>query len=371
MSADNFLDTFFDRVVKASPREHADLDSTTLSKGVDSTPASSVVLTKKLPKKRPGDPAMPRPQPISIAPKVGDLSGRTIGKGKYLLSKKSGRSTSGRSSIYTAYRADKDGKPSGKELIIKMTPEQEFLAREAKNYDKVTSGLFRGRFVKKMDYLPELHEEPPYRGFSNQCALVMEAGKADLFEVMQKRGGRGLKGEAMRDAALAGAECLQAMHSSGLVWTDLKPENFVVMDDPSGDDSRAIPGIKGIDVESGVPRRSTPVSFTADASPPEFVRASYDKGEMQDTGNYKLDYSFDMWSYGMYLYRLATGERYFQGLTPAKILEKLANEDFEPDVSAIKDPQLADLIKKCLDENPKNRPNIVQVTLDPYFRGGR
>ena len=70
--------------------------------------------------------------------------------------------------------------------------------------------------------------------FDRQCALVLECGQRDLRETVAARSGRGLEGQALRDAAKAASECVQAMHSSGFVWTDLKTQNFVVMGDDVG-----------------------------------------------------------------------------------------------------------------------------------------
>merc|ERR1740136_580053 len=70
----------------------------------------------------------------SSAPKI-KLSGKTIGNGKYLLTGRPRRSTSGKSQIWTAYRSSH--------------------SRENSNYSRVTSGLFQGRFVEKYDYFPD------------------------------------------------------------------------------------------------------------------------------------------------------------------------------------------------------------------------
>ena len=52
----------------------------------------------------------------------------------------------------------------------------------------------------------------------------------DFFKTKRQ----GLEGKALRDACSAAAQCVQAVHSSRLVyWTDLKPENFVVINDDS------------------------------------------------------------------------------------------------------------------------------------------
>ena len=80
--------------------------------------------------------------------------------------------------------------------------------------------------------------------------------------------GRGLRGKAMSNAAVSAAQCIQSMHSSKLVWTDLKCENFVVPHD-----SAHLVGMKGIDLESAIPFGANPVDYSPKACPPEFAKA--------------------------------------------------------------------------------------------------
>jgi len=289
------------------------------------------------------------------------LNGKTIGNGKYLLAGKGAKSTSGRSTIWTAYKADADGNPTGEPLTVKLSTNVDAVKRESDNYNRVTSGLFPGRFVTKYDYFTSANSESSNE-FNNQCALVMESGIKDLKTILQVRRGRGYEDRAMRDAAVAVIQCVQAMHSSGLVWTDLKTENFVITTDDV-DGNGGLPGVKGIDLESAILRGKSPVDFSPEACPPEFA-----KKFIEGVGyNFKLDYSYDIWSYGMMLYEIATGRSYFGNYSPSIITKSLARDDFEVDVSAVEDPKLRDLIQSCLQKDPKKRPSVTKILLHPYF----
>jgi len=227
----------------------------------------------------------------------------------------------------------------------------------------VTSGLFRGQFVEKYDYFPIAGPD-----FKLQGALVIESGAMDLKEMLAKGGEVGLEGRGMRDAAVSAAQCIQAMHSSGLVWTDLKAENFVVVvgdGDEDGTDGGkgGVPGVKAIDLESAIQHKRNPIDFSPEACPPEFAK-SFVAG---DGEFFVLDYNYDLWSLGMMLFELSTGRSYFKGRTPAQITRLLMAEDFVADVSPIEDKLLRDLVEGCLDRRPKKRPNINQVLLHPYF----
>lgn len=289
------------------------------------------------------------------------ITGQTIDNGKYLLCDKPQKSTSGRSVIYRAFRADRDGNPYGDKLAVKVSNDCELLSRENDVYNKVTFGLFPGRFVKKIQFMSEINAEPASASLTNKCALVIEGGRKDLQAILAERGGRGLEGRALRDAAVAAAECIQAMHSSGVVWTDLKASNFVVVGNEIGDRG-SLPGVKGIDVESGERAKSNPIMYSATACPPEFARAFLDK----QASNFVLEYSYDIFGYGLFLYELATGSTYGVN-NPTGQMKMLAAEDFEADLRPIEDDKLRNLMQQCLQNDPRKRPNILQILLHPYF----
>jgi len=289
------------------------------------------------------------------------VNGKTVGNGKYLLCDKPQRSTSGKSYIWSAYLADRNGLPVGEKLTIKVSSNFDAISRESDNYSRVCSGLFPGRFVQKAEFLPETDGNPGGE-FKSSCALVIESGRKDLKAILAERGGRGFEGKAMRDAASAALQCIQAMHSSGIVWTDLKTENFVIVSEEIGDNGN-LPGVKGIDLESAMPRGSNPVDFSPEACPPEFANA-FISGEGL---SFTLDYSYDIWSFGMMLYELNTGRSYFGNKTPAQITKSLQYSSFETDVSLVTDPKLRDLIGLCLQAEPRKRPGVNQLLLHPYF----
>ena len=298
-------------------------------------------------------------KPIDVIPSVGKplpLSGKSVGNGQYVLVGKMVRTTSGKSQLWNAYRTDADGNPivqniddGCSSIKVKLSTNVQALLRENANYDKVTSGIFYGKFVKKLDFFP-VAQGP---GFDNLSALIMESGSMDLKELLASRGFRGFSGKEMRDVAAAAGQCVQAMHAAQLVWTDLKSENFVVTDD----------GIRGIDLESAIRFKGNPVDYSPEACPPEFASA-FLKGE---AGYFELDPSYDMWSMGMLLYELSTGKGYFEGKSAGYITKTVRNEEFVPDVSPVEDANLRDLIKECLRSDPKKRPDITQFLLHPYF----
>lgn len=57
----------------------------------------------------------------------------------------------------------------------------------------------------------------------------------------------------------------RCVHEAGLVWTDLKLDNMLLCQ--GGE-------VKAIDLESAVPAKSAPKSFSPEAMPPDFAIAS-------------------------------------------------------------------------------------------------
>jgi serine/threonine protein kinase len=288
-----------------------------------------------------------------------NLNGKTIGDGKYVLVGKQIRSSSTRSQIYYAYKSDSDGLPTGPRLTVKISPTVERLERESRNYDSITFGLFSGEFVKKLEFLPQAKGD---KSFSRTAsALVLQSGERNLRTLFDARGKKGLEGTAMRQAAVAIAQCIQAIHSSGLVWTDLKAENFVVISNSIGD--RSIEGVKGIDLESAVPVRGSPIDYSPEACPPEFAIEEA-AGRAAD---FILQFNYDIWSFGVLLYELSVGSSLFGMKKDSQITSLLRDKNFEPDTSAVPDERLRDLIDQCLQMNPQKRPGMTQILLHPYF----
>lgn len=274
---------------------------------------------------------------------------------EYLLSGKPVRSTSGKSNIWEAYRADetmgglpKQGEPP---VCIKVSTNLEAVAREYENYRKLSFlGIARGKFVKCHEFFPVAGYDKRFR---NQCALVLEKGAQDLKSFLTSRGR--LQGKELRDACIAAAQCVQALHNVGLVWTDLKTENFVVMSDGE---------VKGIDLESAMPVGDNPVDYSPEACPPEFA-AAFLEG---DGPYFQLETSYDIWSLGMLMLELSTGAGFFDGKNPTQITKWLRDcEEGIPLDNVDVDDRLKDLLRRCLQKDPKKRPNMAQILLHPYF----
>lgn len=346
------------------------------------TPAKAAPKVKSSPVPSPATPEISPSALRKLAKSTFSLTGTTVGpNGKYLLAGKPSQSSGRAAKIWKAYLADaiipdipagfaeKGDASAVEQITIKLSPDYERLRLENSNYDKVQSGLFMGRFVKKIDYIKNAASSD--RALDGKVsALVIESGQYDLKALLAARNGAPLRGRALRDAAVSAGQCIQAVHSSNLVWTDLKTENFIVVNndnfnkevmDTKG--SMGLPGVKGIDLESVIVKGGNPIDYSPEACPPEFAKA-FVGGYGED---FILDYSYDMWSLGMTLYELSTGLAYFDKKSPSIVTKLLCEDTFEVDVSEVPDAKLRDLIGKCLSLEPGKRPDITGFLFHPYF----
>ena len=90
----------------------------------------------------------------------------------------------------------------------------------------------------------------------------------------------------------------------------------------------------------------------------------------------KIDHRSDLFSLGVVLYLLTTGNMPFAGNDPAEIMQKIRTGEFQPPEQAVRDipPQLAQLITRMLAADPNARPQTgkeVAAALDDIMRESR
>mmetsp|Transcript_3993 Transcript_3993/g.11359 ORF Transcript_3993/g.11359 Transcript_3993/m.11359 type:complete len:663 (-) Transcript_3993:174-2162(-) len=291
---------------------------------------------------------------IGMAKSKLDLTGEAVGNGRYLLAGSPIISKHGRSEIWSAYRANGYGLPKGEPLCVKLSQNMEAMSREDGNYRAVTIGRSnRGKFVKHFEFIPAVSS-------GTKSALVMERGTGDLKGFVEQVGA--LEGGLLRDAVSAAVQCVQAVHDANLVWTDLKAENFVVVEERLG-----TVGFRGIDLESAMPKDGNPVDYSPEACPPEFAKAFLADGGQR----FVLHPSYDIWSLGTLIYELATGQPLFDDMNPLDITKTLPTYKPGEDLfGAIPNDEVRDIVKQCLQPDPKSRPTISQLSKHPYLPSG-
>uniref|UniRef100_A0A665XBU6 Ribosomal protein S6 kinase n=1 Tax=Echeneis naucrates TaxID=173247 RepID=A0A665XBU6_ECHNA len=195
--------------------------------------------------------------------------------------------------------------------------------------------------------------------------LVMELlGGGELLERIKRKK---LFGEAEASQLLQSlVSAVSFMHEAGVVHRDLKPENVLFTDE--GEDSV----LKVIDFGFArlCPAGSAPLQtpcFTLQYAAPElFESAGYDK-------------ACDLWSLGVILYTMLSGQVPFQseqrGMTSsyaADIMQKIKEGDFSLDGEAWKgvSEDAKELVKGLLTVDPERRLKLSDLKENSWLQGG-
>ena len=156
------------------------------------------------------------------------------------------------------------------------------------------------------------------------------------------------------DVAIPLANAVAAAHQEGITHRDLKPDNMMV-----GDDGR----VKVLDFGLAKPTSGFAGGDAASALP---TVAKTAEGVIVGTVNYMspeqaqgkaVDARSDIFSFGVVLYEMLTGQRPFGGETPAEILSSIIKDTPEStsDLNPAIPRDLAKLVKRCLAKDPIRR----------------
>ncbi|XP_029308452.1 dual specificity protein kinase Ttk [Cottoperca gobio] len=158
-------------------------------------------------------------------------------------------------------------------------------------------------------------------------------------------------------------EAVQTIHKHGIVHSDLKPANFVIVNASLklidfGIANRIQPDVTSIMKDSQV--------GTLNYMPPEAIK---DTSSQAGKARSKISTKGDVWSLGCILYCMTYGKTPFQSITNqiAKlhaIIDPSHSIAF-PDIS---EKDLLDVLKRCLVRNPRERISITELLEHSYLQ---
>src|SRR5881296_3377911 len=253
-----------------------------------------------------------------------DLIGRRIGSYQIL-------SLLGEGGMGAVYRAD-DTKLK-RDVALKILP-------EAFTHDPGRMA----RFQREAEVLASL----------NHPNIAQIYGGEDRALVMELVEGESPKGPMPFDEAwkiaVQIADALEYAHEKRVMHRDLKPANIKVTPD----------GVVKL-LDFGLAKAFTVQSEASSSASPAITTRATKAGVILGTAAYmapeqakgeKVNKRADIWSWGVVLYELLTGERMFKGDEVADTLAQVLTK--EPDLERVA-PQVRKLLQRCLEKDPKQR----------------
>jgi len=262
-------------------------------------------------------------------PIVGDTPVRQVGR--YLIQSRLGRG--GMATVYKAHDPQINRSVAIKFLHASLAEDAEFHARFLREA-RAAGGLSHPNIVVVHD-VGEI-EGRPYMAME----LVDGVPLADQLD----------KGKplSIRDAVLVGLQLARALdyaHAHGIVHRDIKPGNILLLAD-----GRTVKvtdfGIAHMD--DGAGPQHTQVG--AVMGTPQYMSPEQTRGE-------KLDGRSDLFSAGIVLYQMITGERPFKGESLVAVATRIANDPTPPLASKRPDApaSLRRVVERCLAKQPAQR----------------
>lgn len=180
----------------------------------------------------------------------------------------------------------------------------------------------------------------------------------------------GLPLARLLELAVPLSEGLRAAHEKGIVHRDLKPSNVMV-------DSEGRLRILDFGLAKVLPEFMSTVLTQAETETMEpgrtkegTIMGTYPYMSPEQAEGRAADIRSDLFSLGTVLYEMATGERPFQGETPASMISSILKDDPKPlrELRPDLPVQMEEIIKRCLRKDPGERFQSASELCDELTR---
>lgn len=193
--------------------------------------------------------------------------------------------------------------------------------------------------------------------------MVMECGNIDLNSWLKKK--KSINPWERKSYWKNMLEAVYTIHQHGIVHSDLKPANFLIVDGmlkliDFGIANQMQPDTTSIVKDSQV--------GTVNYMPPEAIK---DMSSSRENGKSKSKISpkSDVWSLGCILYYMTYGKTPFQHIiNQISKLHAIIDPNHEIEFPDIPEKDLQDVLKCCLIRDPKQRISIPELLTHPYVQ---
>jgi serine/threonine protein kinase/Flp pilus assembly protein TadD len=245
-----------------------------------------------------------------------------------------------------------------------------YLAQDSRLGRRVALKLLPDHFVTNEDRLRRFRQEARAASALNHPNIItiheIDEAETTHYIVTEFVEGETLRALLIRnrielvralDIATQTASALAAAHAAGIVHRDIKPENIMLRGDGY---------VKVLDfgIAKLMPEGIASMGMSFETSPGLIVGTAHYMSPEQAQG-LKVDERTDIWSLGVVLYEMLTGQLPFKGKTLSHTVVSIVEQEVPPLVRGPEVPvnELERILMKALNKNPENRYQTIKDML--------
>ena len=177
--------------------------------------------------------------------------------------------------------------------------------------------------------------------------LVSELVEGESLRALLARGP--LRPRQALEIAVQIADGMGAAHAAGIVHRDLKPENVMV-----GSDGRVKILDFGLAKQAASGPSDVDATLTGAHTLPGVVMGTVGYMSPEQVRGEPADHRSDIFSFGILLYEMLTGQRAFSGATSVEAMSAILRED-PPELPATLPPAVDQVVRHCLEKDARRR----------------